>query len=31
MNENYLRSNYLQKQVYKEDELIKIKTLIEKR
>jgi len=30
MNENYLRSNYLQKQVYKEDELIKIKTLIEK-
>jgi len=30
MNENYLKSNYLQKQIYTEDELIKTITRIEK-
>jgi len=30
MNENYLMSNYLQKQIYTKDELIKLITLIEK-
>jgi len=29
MNENYLMSNYLQKQIYTKDEVIKIKTQIE--
>jgi len=30
MNDNYSSSNYLQKQVYTKDEIIKIKTRIEK-
>jgi len=30
MNENYLMSNYLEKQIYTKDEFMKIKTLIEK-
>jgi len=30
MNDNYLKSNYLQKQIYTEDELIKTITRIEK-
>jgi len=30
MNDNYFSSNYLQKQVYTKDEIIKIKTRIEK-